>query len=43
MKNFSTEYISVLDLTMSVEDRFNQLKEVGKKYGFAGNNAEFKE
>jgi hypothetical protein len=43
MKKFVTEYISVLDLTMSVEDRFTQLKEIGKKYGFAGNNAEFKE
>ena len=43
LKNFVAEYIQVLDLKMSVEDRFNQLKEVGKKYGFAGNNAEFKE
>jgi len=43
LKNFVTEYISILDLDMSVEDRFAQLKEVGKKYGFAGNNAEFKE
>jgi hypothetical protein len=43
MKKFVAEYISVLDLDMTVEERFNQLKEIGKKYGFAGNNAEFKE
>ncbi len=43
MKKFVDEYLSVLDLNMSVEERFNQLKEVWKKYGFAGNNAEFKE
>lgn len=43
LKNFISEYISVLDPTMSVEDWFTQLKEIGKKYGFAGNNAEFKE
>lgn len=43
LKKIATEYISVLDLNMNVEDRFTQLKEIGKKYGFAGNNAEFKE
>ncbi len=43
MKKFVAEYIQVLDLSMPVEDWFNQLKEIGKKYGFAGNNAEFKE
>jgi len=43
LKNFVSEYITVLDLAMSVEDWFAQLKEIGKKYGFAGNNAEFKE
>ncbi|MFA6256053.1 MAG: glutamate--tRNA ligase [Candidatus Absconditabacterales bacterium] len=43
LKNFATEYVSILDLAMTVEDWFAQLKEVGKKYGFAGNNAEFKE
>lgn len=42
-KKFVEEYVSVLDLTMSVEERFAQLKEIGKKYGFATNNAEFKE
>lgn len=43
MKKFVDEYIQILDVKMSVEDRFAQLKEIGKKYGFAGNNAEFKE
>lgn len=43
MKPFVDEYSKTLDLKMSVEDRFAQLKEIGKKYGFAGNNAEFKE
>ncbi|MCF7835391.1 glutamate--tRNA ligase [Candidatus Gracilibacteria bacterium] len=40
---FISEYASVLDLDMSIEDWFVQLKQIGKKYGFAGNNAEFKE
>jgi len=43
MKKFVDEYSKVIDLHMSVEEWFNQLKEVWKKYGFAGNNAEFKE
>jgi len=43
MKKFIAEYVGVLDVTMGVEDRFSQLKEIGKKYGFAWNNAEFKE
>ena len=43
VKNFVDEYIQVLDLHMSVEDWFVQLKEIWKKYGFATNNAEFKE
>jgi glutamyl-tRNA synthetase len=38
-----TEYVTVLDLTITVEERFAQLKEIWKKYGFAWNNAEFKE
>ena len=42
-KKFVDEYIQVLDLHMSVEAWFAQLKEIWKKYGFAGNNAEFKE
>ncbi len=43
MKKFVDEYITKFDLTMSLDDRFAQLKEIGRKYGFAGNNAEFKE
>jgi len=43
LKKFVDEYVQVLDLSMSVEERFNQLKQVWKKYGFAGNNVEFKE
>ena len=43
LKKFVEEYISVLDLDMKVEERFAQLKEIWKKYGFASNNAEFKE
>lgn len=43
MKKFVDEYIQSFDLTVSIEERFNHVKEVGKKYGFAGNNAEFKE
>ncbi|MCX6824989.1 MAG: glutamate--tRNA ligase [candidate division SR1 bacterium] len=42
-KSFVDEYIQVMNLSMSVEEWFAQLKEIGKKYGFAGNNAEFKE
>jgi len=33
----------VLDFDMTVEEWFSQLKEIGKKYGFAANNKEFKE
>lgn len=43
MKKFVDEYIQVVNLDMTVEQRFAQLKEIGKKYGFASNNAEFKE
>jgi len=43
MQKFIPEYMEKLDLTMSVEDRFAQLKEIGKVYGFAPSNAEFKE
>jgi glutamyl-tRNA synthetase len=43
LRPFIEEYKTLLDLTLSTEDRFAQLKEIGKKYGFAGNNAEFKE
>ncbi len=43
MKNFVDEYIQVMKLDTTVEEWFAQLKEIGKKYGFASNNAEFKE
>lgn len=43
VKKFVDEYIHVMDLKMPVEERFAQLKEIWKKYGFAANNAEFKE
>lgn len=43
MKPFIDEYSQQLNLTMSLEDWFNQLKEIGKLHGFASNNAEFKE
>ena len=43
MKNFVDEYIRALDFSMTVEEWFEQLKQIGKKYGFAANNAEFKE
>lgn len=43
VSKFIDEYVSVLDFNMTLEDWFNQLKEVWKKYGFAWNNAEFKE
>jgi hypothetical protein len=32
-----------LDFNMTTEEWFDQLKQIGKKYGFAVNNAEFKE
>ena len=40
---FVNEYISVLDYSMDTQSRFDQLKEIGKKYGFAANNKEFRE
>lgn len=43
LKSFVDEYMQILDLNMSVEDWFAQLKEIWKKYWFAWNNAEFKE
>ncbi|MDD3263014.1 MAG: glutamate--tRNA ligase [Candidatus Absconditabacteria bacterium] len=43
MKPFIEEYKQQLNLDMTLEDWFAQLKEIGKKYGFASNNAEFKE
>jgi len=41
--NFVTEYTNTINLTMTAEEWFTQLKEIGKKHGFASNNAEFKE
>lgn len=43
LKKFVDEYSQALNLDMTVEEWFAQLKEIWKKYGFAGNNAEFKE
>lgn len=43
LSKFMYEYLWVLDLDFTVEEWFAQLKEIGKKYGFASNNAEFKE
>ncbi len=43
LSQFVPEYLSILDLEMSVGDWFNQLKIIGEKYGFAKNNAEFKQ
>lgn len=43
ISKFIDEYVWVLDFDMTVEDWFAQLKEIGKRYGFAANNKEFKE
>ncbi len=43
LSNFVDEYLWVLDLNFTIEEWFTQLKEIWKKYGFASNNAEFKE
>ena len=40
---FVADYSEALDLTMTKEEWFAQLKEIGKKYGFAATNGEFKE
>lgn len=40
---FVLSYCKQLDLHMTLEDWFNQLKEIWKNLWFAGNNAEFKE
>jgi len=42
-KAFAADYAENFSLDGEVTDRFDQLKLIGKKYGFAGNNAEFKE
>lgn len=43
MKEFVSEYLDVLDFDMTTEEWFDQLKQIWHKYGFAVNNAEFKE
>ncbi len=43
MAAFVEEYLQKLNLNMTLEDWFAQLKEVWKNHGFAWNNAEFKE
>jgi hypothetical protein len=42
MKKFLNEYEDVLDLDMSKEEWFAQFKDIGKKYGFAPSNGDFK-
>ncbi len=42
IQEFVTAYESLLDLTISKEERFTQLKEIAKDYGFAPSNADFK-
>lgn len=42
MSAFVAEYGEVIDLTMSKEEWFAQLKEIGAKHGFAASNADFK-
>jgi glutamyl-tRNA synthetase len=39
---FLHEYASALDLSMSKQDWFNQLKEIGARHGFAASNGDFK-
>lgn len=43
VRGFVSEYLDVLDLDCEVQEWFDKLKEIWKKYGFAWNNAEFKE
>lgn len=43
IRSFISEYLNILNLNWSVEEWFEQLKQTWKKYGFAWNNAEFKE
>ena len=42
-KAFAADYAENFSLDGEVTERFDQLKLIGRKYGFAGNNAEFKE
>lgn len=41
-RQFVSDYSQHLDFSLSKEEWFAQLKEIGAKYGFAPNNAEFK-
>ncbi len=43
IRGFVSEYLDVLSLDCDVQEWFDKLKEIWKKYGFAWNNAEFKE
>lgn len=43
IKSFVDQYSSQLNLDLSLEDWFAQLKEIGKSLGFASTNGEFKE
>jgi glutamyl-tRNA synthetase len=42
-KAFAEDYANNYDISGDVLTWFEQLKEIGKKYGFAANNAEFKQ
>jgi hypothetical protein len=42
MNAFLDEYETLLDLDMTKEEWFAQFKEIGKKYGFAASNGDFK-
>jgi glutamyl-tRNA synthetase len=42
-EKFVAEYCTQLDLTVTTEQRFAQLQQIGLKHGFATNNAQFKE
>ena len=42
IQDFVTAYEPLLDLTISKEEWFAQLKEIAKDYGFAPSNADFK-
>jgi len=43
LEKLVTDYLDNLSLGIPVEEWFEQLKLIGKKHGFASNNAEFKE
>lgn len=43
IEKFVMEYSDKLDLSLDTDGWFNQLKDIWKRFWFAGNNAEFKE